>query len=265
MENHVNNSSLSQEITTNWSPEKYLTVSGLKEEDYALVVLNRPINCEENFVIELWNSAQIRLTVDGGTDRWLNFSSKSSSSRKILPPDMVTGDFDSIHPETLTTMKSLNCDIIRTPDQNETDFTKAIRELKPRLNARNVETVIVLAETSGRLDQIMANINTLFKAQTFSPELDIFILSSDSLSWLLSPGHHSITIPRRILDQKLWCSVIPIGRKCVVTSRGLKWNMTGQTIQFGGIVSTSNTYSGLDRVEITTSDHVLWCMGTKVD
>ncbi|XP_055695271.1 thiamin pyrophosphokinase 1 [Lutzomyia longipalpis] len=263
--NHLNNSSPEREITT-WTPENYLRLTHLRDENYAIVILNRPINLEEKFVVELWNSAQIRHTVDGGTDRWMEFARKCTCEREIRNPDLITGDFDSIHPETLQHMESLRCEIIRTPDQNETDFTKALRHLVPRLAAHGVQNVIALADTSGRVDQIMANINTLFKAHSFAPGIRIFILSRDSLSWLLAPGHHHIIdIPQRFLRQKHWCAIIPIGHKCVVTTKGLKWDMTDQTIQFGGLVSSSNTYSGTDTVHITSSDHVLWCMGIKVE
>ncbi|XP_055698891.1 thiamin pyrophosphokinase 1 [Phlebotomus papatasi] len=256
------NNSSSEASRTTWTPENYLTASKLKEQLYAVIILNRPIHLDQDFVIEMWNSAQFRHTVDGGTDRWLTFL-EGNPEANILHPDMITGDFDSVKPDTLSHFESLNCEVIRTQDQNETDFTKALRQLAPRLSLRGVETVIVLADTSGRLDQIMANINTLFKAQNFAPDLKIFIMSSNSLSWLLPPGHHTIDIPPNVLEQKVWCSLIPIGHKCVLSTRGLKWDMTNKTTQFGGLVSTSNTYSGSPAVDITTGDHVLWCMGTR--
>ncbi|XP_059609062.1 thiamin pyrophosphokinase 1 [Phlebotomus argentipes] len=259
------NNTISGVKSTTWTPENYLTASRLKEELYAVMILNRPINLDEEFVVELWNSAQIRHTVDGGTDRWMQFVKSQSTKREILNPDIVTGDFDSVNPETLQHMESLNCDIVRTPDQDETDFTKALRQLVPRLMMREVSTVIVLAETSGRIDQIMGNINTLFKAQAFASRIRIFILSSNSLSWLLSPGHHCIDIPPETLRQRLWCALIPVGRKCVLTTKGLKWDMTQQTINFGALVSTSNTYNGAPMVEISSSDQVLWSMGTVRD
>lgn len=42
---------------------------------------------------------------------------------------MITGDFDSITKETLH--RFANSKIIKTPDQNATDFTKALLEIKP--------------------------------------------------------------------------------------------------------------------------------------
>lgn len=86
--------------------------------------------------------------------------------------------------------------------------------------------MLTIAETSGRIDQIMANINTLFKAQSILPQNTVFILSRSSISWLLVPGKHSIEIPLEILEKRKWCSLVPIREKCVATSVGLKWDLS---------------------------------------
>lgn len=87
----------------------------------------------------------------------------------------------------------------------------------------------------------------------------VFILSANSLSWLLSAGHHQIHIPEKV--KKLWCSLVPL-EATTVTTTGLKWNLTSHTMHFGGIVSTSNKYdSTSDVVKITTDHPLLWSMG----
>jgi thiamine pyrophosphokinase len=85
------------------------------------------------------------------------------------------------------------------------------------------DAVVALVETSGRIDQILANINTLFKAQGFLT-CALYQLASNSISWLLLPGHHELHIPSN-LEGKI-CSLVPIGSpsKCV-SSSGLKWNL----------------------------------------
>jgi hypothetical protein len=88
----------------------------------------------------------------------------------------------------------------------------------------------VLEETSGRLDQILGNINTLYRVkELYAPDADritIYMISSSSISWLLESGKHKIYIPEQVVKKKLWCALIPIGGKSLVTTEGLKWNLS---------------------------------------
>ena len=124
----------------------------------------------------------------------------------------------------------------------------------------------MFSESSGRFDQILANINTLFKCHQKSlHNLPVFLLSANSMTWLLTPANHTIHIPES--TQNLWCALIPIGSPCIATTKGLKWNLTNSKLEFGGIVSTSNTYDGTSKqVEIINDNFLLWSMGiSKLD
>lgn len=85
------------------------------------------------------------------------------------------------------------------------------------------------------------------------------------MTWLLFPATHTIHIPES--TENLWCALIPIGSASVVTTKGLKWNLTNDKLEFGGIVSTSNTYDGTSKkVEIVNDKFLLWSMGiSKLD
>lgn len=82
-----------------------------------------------------------------------------------------------------------------------------------------------MVDTYGRFDQIIANINTLFKALHICPNMHVYSLAKDSLTWVLTAGQHQIIIPEELRRSKDWCALIPIGSKSVVTTRGLKWNL----------------------------------------
>lgn len=63
------------------------------------------------------------------------------------------------------------------------------------------------------------------------------------------------------MRQKSWCGLLPFGYpvNCISTT-GLKWNLNNTTMQFGGLISTSNTYEDCE-VTVNTDTSVIWTMG----
>lgn len=88
-----------------------------------------------------------------------------------------------------------------------------------------IENIISIADSWGRIDHTFANVETLYISKKIFDDVNVFLLSSDSLSWLLQPGKHRIEIPESI--SKCWCALIPIGKKCErICTKGLKWNLS---------------------------------------
>ncbi|XP_065354331.1 thiamin pyrophosphokinase 1 [Calliphora vicina] len=246
--------------TYQWQPADIITQPHKVGNGHVCLVLNREIRIPQHVVTELWQNASVRCCIDGGGNRWRQFLKLHKNIEcKLKPPDMITGDFDSITEETKQYFNSKDTQYIHTPDQNATDFSKAIMAVRPILVEKHIQDIIVYHDTSGRFDQIMANINTIFKyEQDF---FNIYLLSGNSLTWLLRPGKHSITIPSELVQDKRWCALIPVGQEATnVTTKGLKWNLTNHCLKFGGMVSTSNTYA-LCEVEVETNTPLIWSMG----
>lgn len=92
--------------------------------------------------MKLLVSAQVRITVDGGTEKWLNWIQiHKSDPDDYLCPDVITGDMDSLSKDVLNCFTSRNDQIkvIVTPDQDETDFYKALNELSIYCSEKNIE------------------------------------------------------------------------------------------------------------------------------
>jgi thiamine pyrophosphokinase len=229
-----------------------------------LLVLNTKV-IDECRLIKLWNNALVRVAVDGGTNRWHEIVTKHNSDEdeiiKEPIPDLITGDLDSIRQDVLEYYKSKKCSVVKTPDQNYTDFTKALQEVgKLDIYA---DSVTVFAEHSGRLDQIFGIFETLFHAGSIKglENKPIFVVSSHSVEWLLQSGDHSINIPQRHQADKLHCGLIPLGEPCPgIKTEGLKWNLDGSVLlAFGHLVSTSNKIAqGVYQVRISTPKPLLW-------
>jgi thiamine pyrophosphokinase len=69
------------------------------------------------------------LTVDGGTNKWYNFI-KQNAYDKLKFPDLITGDLDSADRSIIDEFVLLGSQIVYTPNQDETDFAKALREIQ---------------------------------------------------------------------------------------------------------------------------------------
>ncbi|XP_039749668.1 thiamin pyrophosphokinase 1 isoform X2 [Pararge aegeria] len=245
-----------------------------RHSKYAVVVLNRTITQNREVIKRVWNNgclllASLRMTVDGGTVHWDKFvKSLPENEQKIMKlPDMITGDFDSITKDILQKYKNQGCKTIHTPNQEHTDFTKALIELKNYCEEHKtkMDDVIAIAQSSGRIDQILGNIQTLYLAKENNlvhSNTAVYIMSDDTLSWLLQPGDHIIDIPEESRKHKRgWCSLVPVGGACAnVTTNGLKWNLDNQELKFGKLVSTSNAFDGSELVKIKCSHIILWSM-----
>lgn len=244
-----------------WNPLHILDAGNVLFR-FGVLILNQPINIPKDFMLSLWNKASVRVTVDGGANHWFHFLKGAD----CIAPELITGDMDSVQQSVLTYFTSKGAEVLPTPDQNETDFTKALRHIQRYITSKNLQQldgIIAVCETSGRLDQILANLNTLYKAKDILGNIPVYQLAKDSLTWLLLPGSHQINVGDMVVRTGGgWCSLVPLGAPVEhVTTTGLKWNLNNQVLEFGRLISTSNTYSGDPVVTVETSGTLVWSMG----
>ncbi|XP_046847018.1 thiamin pyrophosphokinase 1-like [Xenia sp. Carnegie-2017] len=235
-----------------WAPLDYLTQA---KKDICLLILNRPLDNSYEKLTKLWSIASVRICVDGGANEFYKVCKEHQTLK--WTPTYITGDFDSIKPDVMEYYKNKGTAFVSTPDQDHTDFTKAIRHVISHCDDQ-VSAVVVLAEFSGLLDQTMANVNTLYEAAKITQK-DVILLASDCLAFLLQPGKHRIDLNDGYKELK--CGLLPIGVKCdKVKTDGLKWNLSNDPLQFGELVSTSNAFDGSGVVNIECSHPLVWTM-----
>ena len=104
----------------------------------------------------------------------------------------------------------------------------------------------------------MANVNMLFR---FARRgfVDVVLMSSKSMAILLTGGVVHV-VAHEPKYQGRTCGLLPLGAVCdSVQTEGLKWNLTGQSMKFGGMVSSSNCIAdGVSKVRVCASHDLLW-------
>ena len=230
---------------------------------YVLVLLNQAVE-DRALLAKLWNTAAYRVTVDGGTSVWLKVAKDIGTGVDSPVPNLICGDLDSADMANVKYFEGLGAKVVATPDQDQTDFTKALVELaslrrQEEEGVAGAEAVFAFVEIGGRMDHVMGNIQSLFLAPRLAPALPpIYLCSSHSLSWLLPPGQHHLAVPQ---PAPLHCGLLPIDGPAIVSTKGLQWDLTDQELRFGGLVSTSNSFSaGCQEVTVDTDSTVLWTM-----
>lgn len=252
-----------------WSVLKHVYQRRLKltNKKYACFLLNISDQSLEAFERHkyIWDDADLKVAVDGSA----NYLFKR---RLLHTADVISGDFDSIDANLITRLQSPRKairapagshdkhgeastrmpQVVETPCQKETDFTKAIRvaiSLRPE-----IQYFFGLYFINGhRLDHLFGLINTLHLLKK-----NIFLLNvnSNNLSWLLSAGTHTIQKP---LGQEL-CSLVPFTGQTAIKTQGLVYNLNpAEPSRFGGLVSTSNIcQEQRDKIIVETDHELLW-------
>lgn len=154
------------------------------------------------------------LAVDGGADHALAAG---------VMPKWVSGDFDSISAHARQTIDPAR--LFHTPDQDQTDFDKAVSLTEAPL-------VMAVGFTGARLDHTMAGMSTLLR----NPHRRLVMDAGVDLCFLAPPRL------RLDLAEGVRFSLYPMGRlEC--DSSGLVWATRGLVFDPAGRLGTSNAVS----------------------
>lgn len=184
----------------------------------AVLVCNGPL--EPVASGRLWKVAQepdiLRVGVDGGANRFLMLG---------LSPHVVTGDFDSLTTEDLDRLEARGVSVVSTPDQDYTDFDKALAYVCYELGLTDIQ---VFGAVGGRLDHTYSVLSALIKYGR-DPRLNIRLVDSIGETFSIS-GEWKRT-GEDLLGRTL--SLITLGPVSGITTRGVRWPLSNEALAPG--------------------------------
>jgi thiamine pyrophosphokinase len=142
-------------------------------------------------------------------------------------PHILTGDFDSI---TLPDSPPPSCQIIHAPEQDASDFQKALRHLP---DTTEVKQLTILGGTGSRSDHFLTNL--LISADL--PEGMPLLYRSDSEDIYRITSKCSFA---QSISLQTTVSLVPLTQCESVNANGLKWSLSGATMGIGHQLGQSN-------------------------
>ncbi|KAL8929278.1 MAG: hypothetical protein Q9208_001361 [Pyrenodesmia sp. 3 TL-2023] len=253
---------------THWDPT-FLTSKGTKnggEEQtehpvYCVIILNQPIESKRQ-IVNVCNGAWRIVYADGGANQIFH-TAKTDDEEKVLAPDVICGDFDSLEDEAADYFAiKYDTAIVKDGNQNKTDLQKSLRQAKNFASSDggiNDVSTVVFGGIGGRFDHGLSQLHHLFQENVdaeYAFPGRIYLVNTESICFLLDKGLNHIKTPLGSGLFRRSVGIIPLGRPSLVTTDGLEWNLTRQVTEFGGLMSTSN-HIKREWIEIDTSERVL--------
>ncbi|KAJ8092997.1 thiamine pyrophosphokinase [Marasmius tenuissimus] len=234
-----------------------------------LIILNQPFSFP--LLERVWKSTHWHCCADGGANRLHDLVASLAVKNESLSngigkneihknsrfmPDLIKGDLDSLRCDVRHYYASQGVPVVEDSDQYTTDLMKCVTavEEKEREDGQEYE-IIILGGLAGRLDQTVHLLSFLHKLR--KKRSKIFAVTDDNVGWVLDEGEHSIRIDHSALG--VTCGLLPIGVDgTMLSTSGLRWNLTDHPSSFDGLMSTSNHLVPGQDVWIKTSRPIWW-------
>lgn len=175
---------------------------------YAVIIANGEIPSRSRLrrIVRLASKV---VCADGGTRHALRLG---------VQPDIVIGDLDSLPSRASERLKLTK--IVSSKNQDQTDLEKAIRYLVKEKAKR----IVILGATGKRIDQTLGNVALLAKYQ-----------KKAKLTLIDPTGEVEIVQSRKRFRAKPGAivSLVPLGEGVRVTTRGLRYALKNETLEFG--------------------------------
>ena len=149
--------------------------------------------------------------------------------------DFISGDFDShkIEEEIIQQAQNHSFEIIETPDQNKTDFHKALELILEK----SFENIDVYGGSGGEQDHFLGNLSV---AYAFKDKLNLQFFDEYS-SYYFIPKNFSIS---DVKGKMISLMPFPIAKN--IETKGLKWPLNREDLMLGERIGTRNIAENKD-------------------
>lgn len=199
------------------------------------LIIANGASCDEKLLMAHITNTSCIVALDGAIERLKQIN---------IHPDVLLGDFDrNFNPEKFA---EGNMKIIHAPDQNKTDLEKGIEYLIEN----NFKKIHVLWATGWRADH---TINNLTNIARYRNRAEVHLFDDNSHVFLLPYNYSAIYTKGQIL------SLIPIGKVENITTKGLKYNLSNESLILGYRSGSSNESleDGIVEVSYTNGDLIM--------
>ncbi|KAF7330507.1 TPK-B1-binding domain-containing protein [Mycena venus] len=238
---------------TTWTVE-FLQPQDASESgsDRALIILNQPFS--EELFYRLWTSSQWHCCADGGANRL--FDILAAAQRPLFLPDLIKGDLDSIRDD----VKEFYLSHVYSPSLTSAFFTKYVpssTSLSSRIRTRTRPTLMKCVAAISDKEAHEQNEYDVVLLGGLRGNAS-FAVTDDNVGWVLDAGEHTIHIDHSVLGPT--CGLLPVGiASTVLSTTGLRWNLSNHESSFDGLMSTSNhVLPDEGSVWIKTSNPIWW-------
>jgi len=233
-----------------------------------LILVNSP-SMTASTATSLWANFDTIMCADGGANRLYDglAGDGEEDRRETFVPHFIKGDLDSLRPDVRAFYVSKGCQVLLDGNQDTNDLEKCLElavglpSLEGRESGKHV--VCVLGAFGSRFDQTMASVHCMY---AFQHAFDrIVLMGEGNVAFLLAGGleiEHRITLTEK---EGPGVSLLPVGGIVEsITTTGLAWNLNGQSLQIGKLISSSNKrQDDCGIITVTTSHDVLFSCSYK--
>ncbi|KAI1711070.1 ATPase family associated with various cellular activities (AAA) domain-containing protein [Ditylenchus destructor] len=205
--------------------------------------------------LDVWNNAKMRYCTDGAANKLQPLCEQNTAKS----PHVIAGDFDSILP-SVRSYFSDKSNVIHIEDQNYTDLTKTLPNNYINNFWKECTSVVVFGGFHGRFDHVLGALNSLL-SHVNTCNLPIVAIDDDNVITVLREGHTEILLDKTKITKI--CGLIPFCQnETRVTTRGFRWDLESQNMEFGGLISTSNEIVN-ERLQVQTSAPLIFTFQLK--